>query len=148
MPFKKGEPSCRKYEPTPQQRRQVMTMTGFGIRQREVASVLGIDEKTLRLHFRRELDIGATEANLHVASSLFTMATKEHNVAAAIWWTKARMGWKETTVSEQTGPDGGPLTYVIRAPAAVTSTEEWLRLYAPQGVTDEVVVDGEAPEET
>jgi hypothetical protein len=33
---------------------------------------------------------------------------------------------------------------VIRAPSAVTSAEEWLRLYAPQDVTDEIEIDGEA----
>jgi hypothetical protein len=94
MPFKKGEPSCRKLEPTPQQRRQVLTMTGFGIRQSEIAAVLSIDEKTLRRHFRRELDTGATEANMRVAQSLYDMAVRDRIPAAAIWWTKARMGWK------------------------------------------------------
>jgi hypothetical protein len=97
MPFKKGEPSCRKLEPTPQQRRQVLTMTGFGIRQSEVAAVLGIDEKTLRLHFRHELDTGATKANMRVVQSLYDMAVRDKIPAAAIWWTKARMGWKSET---------------------------------------------------
>jgi hypothetical protein len=34
---------------------------------------------------------------VRVAHALFTDAVKLNNVAAQIWWTKARMGWKEAT---------------------------------------------------
>lgn len=60
-------------------------------------NLIECDAKTLRKHYRRELDTGATEANLRVAQSLYNLATKEQNVAGCIWWTKARMGWKEAT---------------------------------------------------
>jgi hypothetical protein len=30
-------------------------------------------------------------------------------VTAAIWWTKARMGWKETTVQHFQDADGNPI---------------------------------------
>ncbi|MEO3475934.1 hypothetical protein AAFN86_29080, partial [Roseomonas sp. CAU 1739] len=36
-----------------------------------------------------------TEANAKVAQSLFQMATQGKNVAAAIFWMKARAGWRE-----------------------------------------------------
>lgn len=35
------------------------------------------------------------EANLKVAQSLFALATQGKNVAAAIFWMKARAGWRE-----------------------------------------------------
>jgi hypothetical protein len=95
--------SRQQYKPTDAQRREVLTMTGFGIRQADICKALNIDAKTLRLHFRRELDTGAVEANVRVAQSLYSMATREKNVAAAIWWTKARMGWRDTTVVENKG---------------------------------------------
>ena len=38
-------------------------MSGFGIAQHEIARMLDIDPKTLRRAFRRELDVGETEAN-------------------------------------------------------------------------------------
>ncbi|GGJ43069.1 hypothetical protein [Neoroseomonas lacus] len=82
----------RRYEPTPDQRRTVKTMAGFGIPQEDIAGFLGIDTKTLRKHFREELDRGMTEANAKVAQSRFTMATQGKNVAAAIFWMKARGG--------------------------------------------------------
>jgi hypothetical protein len=30
-------------------------------------------------------------------------------VTAAIWWSKARMDWKDTSRTETTGSDGGPI---------------------------------------
>ena len=85
----------RRYEPTPEQRRTVKPMAGFGTPYTDIAPFLGIDTKTLRKHFREELDRGMTEANAKVAQSLFQMATQGKNVAAAIFWMKARAGWRE-----------------------------------------------------
>ena len=83
------------YTPTEEQRRMVKVMSGFGIPQPDIASQIGIDAKTLRKHFREELDRGMTEANMRVAQSLFSMATTGGSVAAAIFWMKARAGWRE-----------------------------------------------------
>src|SRR4051812_20219773 len=88
MPF---EP----YEPSEEQRRTVRAMAGFGVPQPDIATFLRIDPKTLRKYYRDELDQGVTEAKVKVAQSLFNMATKSHNVAAAIFWMKARAGWSE-----------------------------------------------------
>jgi hypothetical protein len=70
-------------------------MAGFGIPQLEIARLVNISDRTLRTRYRRELDTGATEANLRVAQALYTNAVKHNNVAAQIWWTKCRLGWKE-----------------------------------------------------
>ena len=86
-----------KHKPTDEHRHQVKVMAAFGIQQSEIATLIECDAKTLRKHYRRELDTAATEANLRVATSLFNLATKEKNVAACIWWTKSRMGWREAT---------------------------------------------------
>jgi hypothetical protein len=128
---RRGKPP---YQPTEQTRRQVTTMTGLGIIQDDIARWLEIDDKTLRKHFRRELDTGAIEANMRVASSLYTMATQDKNVAAAIWWTKTRMGWKEahdlniagTYVIETGVPraDGAITTGVPRANGFITLDQE------------------------
>jgi hypothetical protein len=118
-------------------------MAGMGIIQAQIATWLQIDLKTLRKHFRRELDTGAIEANVRVANALYTNAVKHNQVTAQIWWTKARMGWKETQVNEQTGPDGSPLTYVVRAPMPIESAAEWLRAYAPKNLGAEIEIDGE-----
>ena len=83
------------FEASDDQRRTVRAMAGFGVPQEDIAAFHKIDPKTLRKHFRDELDQGVTEANAKVAQSLFNMATKQNNVAAAIFWLKARAGWSE-----------------------------------------------------
>jgi hypothetical protein len=83
------------FQPTDEQRRTVRAMSGFGVPQPDIALHLGIDPKTLRKHFRKDLNRGSIEATTKVAQSLFNMATKGNNVAAAIFWMKARAGWRE-----------------------------------------------------
>jgi len=82
-------------EPTQEQRRTVRAMAGFGVPHEGIAILLEIDPKTLRKHFQSELDRGSVEATAKVAQSLFQMATQGKNVAAAIFWMKARAGWRE-----------------------------------------------------
>jgi len=103
-----------KYQRTDDTARQVLLATGYGITRNELANWLRMDVKTLRNNYRHELETGATEANIRVAQSLFKMATSGENVAAAIWWTKARMGWKDTSRVENTGADGQPLVVDFR----------------------------------
>ena len=85
------------YKPTDKDRATVQTMAAYGIPQPDIAAVVGCDEKTLRKHFRQELDTAATQANARVAAALFKKATSDgpSSVAAAIFWLKARAGWQE-----------------------------------------------------
>ena len=85
------------YRPTEKDRSAVQTMAAYGIPQCDIAAVVGCDEKTLRKHFRQELDTAATQANARVAAALFKKATGDgpSSVAAAIFWLKARAGWQE-----------------------------------------------------
>jgi hypothetical protein len=105
---RKGRPP---YEPTAKDRDMVQAMTSYGIPQEEIATVVGISAVTLRKHFRRELDVGATMANAAVAQSLFNSATGKgpQKVTAQIFWLKTRAGWKEPP-REVSGPNGGPIT--------------------------------------
>ena len=83
------------FEPSQEQRRMARAMAGLGLPQEQIALLLEIDAKTLRKHFRDDLDRGMAEANVKIAQSLFNMATTGNNVAAAIFWMKARAGWRE-----------------------------------------------------
>ena len=107
-----GKPA---HVPDEKSRRTVEAMVGYGIQQTEISAVIGIAPKTLRKHYRNELDTGAVKANARVAESLFQQATGAPAVfdnqgrmvraeqlrvpSAGIWWTKARMGWKEASQS-------------------------------------------------
>src|SRR3954463_11188857 len=97
------------FDPTDEQRRTVKAMSGFGIPQPDIATHVGIDPKTLRKHFREELDRGSIEATAKVGQSLFRMATQGNNVPAAIFWMQARASWREKNNLEITGRDGGPI---------------------------------------
>jgi hypothetical protein len=63
--------------PDAQTRRNVEALAGYGVPEAEIAGVVGIDAKTLRKHYRWELDHGHTKANARVAENLFRKATGE-----------------------------------------------------------------------
>jgi hypothetical protein len=89
------------FGPTEEQRRLVKSMAAVGIRQEDIAVVLGLRSvKTLRKHFSKELDCGRIEANGQVAQTLFDLATSGVCVAATIFWAKTRMGFQEIHVVE------------------------------------------------
>jgi hypothetical protein len=112
------------HQPTDEQRRQVMTLASLGITQDQIASLLRLAPKTLRLRYRNELDTGTTEANVRVAQSLFNMATKGGNVAAQIFWLKARAGWREPPRDANVGGTGTPVAaHFTWAPAVATRTD-------------------------
>lgn len=93
------------YRPTEEQRKMVEAMASVGVPQAEICMVLDIDAKTLRKHFREELDKAEIKANAKVAANLFRQATKDDFKAttAAIFWSKTRMGWKEPVHLEHSG---------------------------------------------
>ena len=79
--------------PDPATRRQVETMAAYGIPETDISRVVSIDPKTLRKHYRDELDLGETKANAQVAGFLFNSA-KNGNVSAQIFWLKTRARWR------------------------------------------------------
>ena len=101
------------FTPTDEQRRTVRALSGYGVPQDGIAIHIGVDAKTLRKHFRDELDHGSVEATAKVAQTLFHLATVEKNVACVIFWMKARAGWRETVRQENTGTDGAPMVQEI-----------------------------------
>jgi hypothetical protein len=85
-----------KLNPTDEQRRLVKPLAAFGIRHDEIAKMINVrSPKTLRKHFRVELDRGAAEANSSVAQALYKMAVSGEHPAATLFWLKCRAGWKE-----------------------------------------------------
>jgi hypothetical protein len=70
-------------------------LAAYGIPEADISGVVGIDPKTLRKHYREELDLGEAKANAQVAGFLFN-AAKNGNVTAQIFWLKTRAKWRET----------------------------------------------------
>ena len=80
-------------------------MAGYGVPEHAISRVLAIDPKTLRKHYRDELDTGQVKATAKVAESLFRKATSDgsQSVTAAIFWLKTRGGWRETPQDHTVG---------------------------------------------
>lgn len=96
----------KQHESTVETRSNVKALASVGTTQEHIAVYLDIDVKTLRKHYRRELDTALILANQQVASSLFNQAVKEKNVTAQIFWLKTKAGWRETQVVDNTSSDG------------------------------------------
>src|SRR5947209_4427485 len=81
------------FEPTDETRNLVKELTAVGAPQKLIARKLGIrSPKTLRKHFRDELDLGGMEVNANVAKYLYQNA-KAGNVEAQKFWLQCRAGW-------------------------------------------------------
>ena len=107
------------YEPTEADRNTVRSMAACGMTQEAIARCIGtdgVDPKTLRVHFRNELNTAMDKANARIGQVAFQKAT-EGEAWAVCFWLKTRAGWKETQVTEHTGPDGKPLLDVAAVEA-------------------------------
>jgi hypothetical protein len=108
-----------RFIPTVEQRRTVRTMAGLGMRQEDIAACLDIrSAKTLRRHFRAELNRGAPEANARVAQTLYQMAISGKCPQATIYWMKTRVGWRDREPVEPTPIERTPFLVVMDKEAA------------------------------
>ena len=85
--------------------------TLISVRALLAASAGSASPRTLRKHYRHELDHGHSKANAKVAENLYHMALGQGReaVTAAIFWLKARARWKEVSVHEHGGSGEEPL---------------------------------------
>lgn len=110
MSEKKRSPKAL-HEPTKTSRAQVQSLATYGVPQDEIAAHVGIDPKTLRKHYRAELDAGAVQASVRVRRFLFEGASGialSQNIGAtyadcarlAMFMGKTRYNMRETTTTE------------------------------------------------
>lgn len=93
------------HQPTKAQRELVKLHAMVGTRQDVISDIIGIDPKTLRKHYRKELDQSTAKANATIGGALFNKA-RSGDTAAMLFWMKTRAGWKETNVTDHTSSDG------------------------------------------
>lgn len=105
----------KSHEPTERDRQQVTLMAGIGLTHDQIAKVIGVSDETLRKYYSEELEVAASKMTAKVAQNLYSIATNKGagSVTAAIFWMKARGGWRETERREVTGADGGPIQQVL-----------------------------------
>jgi hypothetical protein len=122
MSNKAGRPA---HAPTDDSRSLVESLSGFGIPQEEIARLVGIDPKTLRLHYADQIELGGIKATAKVAQNLFTMACKPNRegLQAAIFWLRVRAGWSEYAPRTPAEPLGKKAAAQAEALAAGQGTE-------------------------
>jgi len=93
------------HEPTKSKREAVKLHATVGTPQEVIADILSIDPKTLRKHYREELDQSTAKANANMGGTLYNKGMGG-DVTAMIFWMKTRGGWSEKTVVDNTSSDG------------------------------------------
>lgn len=104
------------HEPTRATRDLVQLHTMVGTTQETIASIIGIDPKTLRKHYRDELDQSKAKANATIGGALFNKA-KSGDTTAMIFWMKTQAGWREKQDLNHVSEDGSmtPSRIIIEA---------------------------------
>lgn len=117
---------------------QVERMASIQCTDEEIACMLGVSINTIT---RRKADDRAflkamEEGRGKGRATLRRLQWQRANAGSdtmLIWLGKQTLNQHDK--HELTGADGGPLTWVVRAPTAVESADQWLRLHAPSGPT-------------
>ncbi|MBI1214113.1 MAG: hypothetical protein GC190_21835 [Alphaproteobacteria bacterium] len=106
----------KRHKPTEELRQRVQTYAALGILQEDICRLIGINSiTTLGKYYRAELDLGEVQATAKVAERVYNEAKNpKGNLAAAFFWLKTRGKgqWREKTVVELQGRNGGPIQSV------------------------------------
>lgn len=114
MKLPTGAPAPRKrmgrpkYEATPKDRSAVALMVAAGIEQDVIAGVLRINAKTLRKHYRFEIDTSYARVKSEIAGKLIEKA-RAGDVHAQIYYLSTH-GWSQRVVVADGGSDVVDLT--------------------------------------
>lgn len=118
------------FEPTDEQRKQVKNAAGFGLRDQDIATLLGVSESTIQKYFSDELKAGRADGKQKLAKTAMQMATSGAHPTMTIFMSKVHLGWKEQH-QEQQQPQSVTFNFVSEArPARYTDKEK-------NGTTDE-----------
>lgn len=107
-PKPQGRP---RYAPDEHDMEQVKAMAGYGLREDQIWTVLGISERTwkrMRKVFAPLVEAGRAFAAASVGQALFNGAVAG-DTGKIVWYEKTRLGRTDKIMVEASGPDGAPL---------------------------------------
>jgi hypothetical protein len=87
---------------TDEQRKRIKTLSGYGLTQEQIASLEGMDAKTLTKHCAEEIKKGKAEAYATAVNSLF-QNIKKGKEASLIFYLKTQHRWTERQEVEHSG---------------------------------------------
>tara|TARA_R110000868_G_scaffold279075_2_gene539117 strand:- start:644 stop:1003 length:360 start_codon:yes stop_codon:yes gene_type:complete len=97
------------HEPTDKIRAEIAALRTYGVPIKEIASYIGIDDKTMYKYYRKELENAGVKANYAVGKFLYEAASGRalENGASysdclrsSMFWAKTQMGWRETNENQ------------------------------------------------
>lgn len=98
----KPEKNSPGFRPSAAQAREVSVMSALGLDSADIALVLNIEEKMMKLYYVRELKVSHNLANALVARRALDMALSGRYPDMTKFWLKTRAKWKETQGVELT----------------------------------------------
>ena len=131
MSGKPGRSGRKSFVATADQRNNVKVLVGLGVPQAMICQLVvnpqtgkPLDEGTLKKHFSHEIAVGAAELHARMGSfmvaNIFGMPppagtqpirNESSRALLSIFFAKTRMGWKETSVYQHEGSNGGPIVF-------------------------------------
>ena len=131
MSGKPGRSGRKSFVATPEQRNNVKILVGLGVPQAMICQLVvnpqtgkPFDEGTLKKHFPREIAVGVAELHARMGSfmvaNIFGMTppagtqpikNESSRAMLSIFFAKTRMGWKETSILQHEGKDGGAIVW-------------------------------------
>lgn len=88
------------FEVTDAIRKQVELLSGFGVPQEQIASMIGCSVDTMVKHMANECSVGKGKANANIAKTLYNKAICG-DTSALIFWAKTQMKWSEQVEVKQ-----------------------------------------------
>ena len=110
-----ARPKRGEEHPRPELAEQIGLLVAIGIPQAQIARMNRMSLDTLHKHYRDELDLGHHQASSVVGGKIFEAAKRGEQWACTLWAAR-RMGWKETSAHEHSGPDGQTLQVTFVRP--------------------------------
>lgn len=90
-------------------------MVAMGLTRPQIAQILGISDRTLVKYYEEDLAYGDKVINAAIVNNLARQALKDdfRAMPAAMFWAKTRMGWRDVSTVEHSGPNGSGLVLNI-----------------------------------
>jgi len=100
--------------PTKAMRDTVTLHTLVGTPQETLCTVLGISPRTLRKHYRSELDTSVANANAKIGGALYNKAING-DTSAQMFWLKTRAGFREQEREKENKNDSSEMLAIAVA---------------------------------
>ena len=126
---KSGRPT---FVPKDEHRRIVKIMAGFAIPQQQIPLAIEISDRTLRKHFKRELQIAAARVHAQLAGNLLRLSNGNDGTAVkdTLEGLRMRFGWSSYApppVQERV-PVKGKKELLVEAAQPGNEPQEWANL--------------------